>query len=237
MPLPSPAPDSDHFAHREGVAREVWLPSHEAALLQAACDRQGVTLFSGLLTGFLVLLCGYGDQRDLVVATPTAGRREAGSHRLIGCFVNTVLLRLDLRDNPSLAQLTLRCQDTVREALGRERVALTDVVSRLPRTTTNAMGRPANVMLVQNNAPFDPSEFAGLRAERHRMPPSAVQRDWTVNVAQTDSGLQGEFEHAAHFSDRDIAVAQQRLTTAWRLVATALDTPFEEAVRETAEHY
>ncbi|MGW7426978.1 condensation domain-containing protein [Streptomyces sp. NPDC054813] len=120
VPLPSPTPHGDHFAHREGAAREVSQPGYEAALLQAACDRQGVTLFSGLLTGFLVLLCGYGDQRDLVVATPTAGRREAGSHRLIGCFVNTMLLRLDLRDNPSLAQLTLRCQDTVREALGRE---------------------------------------------------------------------------------------------------------------------
>ncbi|MFG1932281.1 amino acid adenylation domain-containing protein [Mycobacterium sp. NPDC048908] len=70
----------------------------------------GVTEFMLLQTAVAVLLHKAGEGDDIPLGTPVAGRTEAELDSLIGFFVNILVLRNDLRGNP-----------TVREALGRAR--------------------------------------------------------------------------------------------------------------------
>ncbi|HBL29676.1 MAG TPA: hypothetical protein DD490_22810, partial [Acidobacteria bacterium] len=51
-------------------------------------------------------------QEDLAVGTPVAGRTRVETEDLIGCFINTLPVRLDLGNDPRFAEL----QDRVREA-------------------------------------------------------------------------------------------------------------------------
>ncbi|MCK4258177.1 MAG: amino acid adenylation domain-containing protein, partial [Halanaerobiales bacterium] len=53
----------------------------------------GSTLYMTLLAAYNVLLSKYAGQEDIVVGSPTAGRRHADLENIIGMFVNTLVMR------------------------------------------------------------------------------------------------------------------------------------------------
>ena len=59
-------------------------------------QQEGVTLFMALLAGFQVLLSRYSGQRDIVVGSPIAGRTQREVEDLVGFFVNTLALRVEV---------------------------------------------------------------------------------------------------------------------------------------------
>src|SRR5205823_11718872 len=95
---------------RDDVARRL----HELASEEAA------TLYMVGLAAFAELLARYGDQRDLLIGTPVAGRLQAELEHLIGCFINMLLLRIDLTEEPTFRELVSRTRGVVLEALARQ---------------------------------------------------------------------------------------------------------------------
>ena len=62
--------------------------------------QHGVTPFVLMFSAFAVLLQRYSMQDDLVIGIPVANRGETGTEALIGPFLNTLAIRLDLADDP-----------------------------------------------------------------------------------------------------------------------------------------
>jgi amino acid adenylation domain-containing protein len=77
----------------EGHSIAFELGENETGTLNALARAQGVTLFMLLLAIFNVLLAKLSNQEDVIVGTPTAGRRHPDLERVIGMFVNTLVLR------------------------------------------------------------------------------------------------------------------------------------------------
>ncbi len=78
--------------------------------------RNGATLFATLLAAFYVLLARYSGQEDIVVGTPSAGRNRTEIADLMGYFVNTLALRIDLSGDPTFLELLASVKATVQEA-------------------------------------------------------------------------------------------------------------------------
>ncbi len=85
-----PRPAIRDFAGRM-LAFEIE-PEATAALNKLA-RRHEATLYMVLLAAFNILLARLNGQEDIVVGTPTAGRRHAELQGIIGMFVNTLALR------------------------------------------------------------------------------------------------------------------------------------------------
>jgi arthrofactin-type cyclic lipopeptide synthetase C len=64
--------------------------------LKALRRRHGTTLFMTLLAGWAALLARLSGQGDVVIGSPVANRTRTEIEPLIGFFVNTLALRLDL---------------------------------------------------------------------------------------------------------------------------------------------
>ena len=65
---------------------------------------RGMTLYAVLLGAFGLLLHRHSGQQDLLVGSPVVNRDQEELEGLIGLFLNTLVLRLDLRSNPSLGK-------------------------------------------------------------------------------------------------------------------------------------
>ena len=72
--------------------------------LKVLSKRHGTTLFMTLLAGWATLLSRLSGQQDLVIGIPVANRGRIEIEELIGFFVNTLALRLDLSGSPTVGE-------------------------------------------------------------------------------------------------------------------------------------
>jgi acyl transferase domain-containing protein len=115
-----------------GGARLRFAVSAEvAAGLRELSQREGVTLFMTLLAAFKVLLYRLTGEADVLVGAAVAGRPRPETERLIGLFVNTVVLRSDLSDQPRFRDLLGRVRETCLGAYAHQSLPFDRVVEHL----------------------------------------------------------------------------------------------------------
>ncbi|NHN38212.1 amino acid adenylation domain-containing protein [Pseudomaricurvus alcaniphilus] len=115
----------------DGDSHYFSIPAALATSIKTLAQQQGVTCFSLLLAAWYCLLARHSGQEDICVASPTAGRVQTDYRRAIGYFVNPVILRTALQDNPSVANFLQRVQHTVLEALEHQQYPFATVIEAL----------------------------------------------------------------------------------------------------------
>jgi natural product biosynthesis luciferase-like monooxygenase protein/amino acid adenylation domain-containing protein len=99
--------------------------------LRALSQREGVTLFMTLLAAFQILLGRYARKEDILVGIDVANRNRLETERLIGFFVNQLVLRTDLSGNPSFRRLLSRVRETTLDAHAHQDVPFEKLVEEL----------------------------------------------------------------------------------------------------------
>jgi amino acid adenylation domain-containing protein len=84
-----------------------------------------------LLAAFGALLYRHTGQADLVVGTPIAGRNRREVEGLIGFFVNTLALRIDVSGNPTFRELLKRVRSTALGAYANQDLPFEKLVEEL----------------------------------------------------------------------------------------------------------
>ncbi|MDP1574956.1 MAG: amino acid adenylation domain-containing protein [Coxiellaceae bacterium] len=96
----------------------VTIELHDNLLCQLSdlAHKNGATLFSVLLSGFSVLLSKYTGQTDLLIGTPIVNREHPQLNNLIGLFVNSLVLRIQMQSSDAAEKIIQSIQKTVFEA-------------------------------------------------------------------------------------------------------------------------
>ncbi|KTT44251.1 peptide synthase, partial [Pseudomonas oryzihabitans] len=128
LPADRPRP-----ARRSGAGQRLdfRLPAEQTAALRHTARAQGITPFMLLLASYGVLLGRLSGQRDLRIGIPVAGRTRAELHDLIGCFVNTQVLRLDLASPADFTALVHQVRETLLEAQAHQDLPFEHLVEHL----------------------------------------------------------------------------------------------------------
>jgi amino acid adenylation domain-containing protein len=114
-----------------GETRRLRLEPGLIAGLETRARAEQTTLFTALLTGFYALLQRYAGQDDLVVGTPVSIRGQPELQSMIGLFMNTLALRNDLSDDPSLSELLRRTRDLCTRAFAHQDLPFEHLVPQL----------------------------------------------------------------------------------------------------------
>jgi len=130
LELPTDQPRPAVQTHR-GEACELLLPQPLWEKLKALNAREGVTPFMSLLAVFKTLLSRYTGEQDVVVGTPIKGRNRKEVEGLIGCFLNTLVLRTSLSGNPTYRELLSRVRRVAVEAFASQDLPFERLVESL----------------------------------------------------------------------------------------------------------
>ena len=98
------------------------------AKLAHQCRELGVTEFMALQAAVAVVLHKAGSGVDIPLGTPVAGRTESELDQLIGFFANILVLRNDLRGNPTLRDVLTRARETALAAYAHQDLPFDRVV-------------------------------------------------------------------------------------------------------------
>jgi non-ribosomal peptide synthetase component F/thioesterase domain-containing protein len=111
------------------VSRLLPLPLTNA--LKDLANREGATLYNVMLAALAVVIYRYTGQTDFVIGTQVAGRHNVELESLIGLFINTAVLRLELSGDPSFRSLLGRIQTMSTEALANSNVRFEQVLREI----------------------------------------------------------------------------------------------------------
>ncbi len=125
LPTDRPRPAAETF---RGAMQRFTLSSELTDGLRALSKQQGATLFMTVLATLDTLLYRYSGQEDVLVGSITAGRNDPGTEKLLGFFLNTMVLRTDLAGDPTFSELLDRVRTTTVEALSNGDVPLDRVL-------------------------------------------------------------------------------------------------------------
>src|SRR5947209_8810431 len=150
LPTDRPRPISQS---QNGATCSFVMDANLTQGLKKLAEEQGATLFMVLLAAFQTLLYRYSGQDDIAVGTPTAGRSSVDTEKLIGFFINTLVLQGDLSGAPSFTELLQRTKEVTLEAYAHEDVPFEKLVEVLSPERNLSSTPLFQVMIVLQNAP------------------------------------------------------------------------------------
>src|SRR5262249_26634908 len=97
LPIGPPRPAQPGYS---GATVGVRLDAKLTRALKELSLRHGTTLHMTLLAGFAAVLARLSGQDEVVIGSPAANRSRSEIEGLIGFFVNTLALRIDVTGSP-----------------------------------------------------------------------------------------------------------------------------------------
>jgi amino acid adenylation domain-containing protein len=172
--------------------------------LTALSRQENATLFMTLLAAFKVLLYKYTGQHDICIGTPVANRIHAETESLIGCFINTLVLRSDLQGNPSFRELLSQVKETTLSAYNHQDTPYEHIVVKVVEGRDMSRNPLFDVMFSLHNNPVNEAidiDGLSLIPEAHEHVTS--QFDLNVNCRDTPEGLQFHVEYCSDLFYRE----------------------------------
>ncbi len=162
---------------------------------------QGTTLYMTLLAGFSVLLGRYSNQTDIAVGSPIANRNRPELERLIGFFVNTLVMRTDVSGEPVFLDLLAQVKETALAAYAHQDIPFEYLVEALEPERNMSYSPLFQVMFVLQNIPSPDVQFPDLTISPVEIGFDITKFDLTLNLQETDEGLQGSIEYNTDLFD------------------------------------
>jgi len=175
--------------------RGALLPLHYSAELSQALKklsrREDVTLFMTLLSAFNVLLHSQSGQEDIVVGAPIANRTRVEMEKLIGFFVNMLVLRTDLSGDPTFRELLQRTREVMIGAYAHQDVPFAKLVGELNVKRDASRNPLFQVAYIFDNTSAQTPELTGLTLSQFNFEVSTAPFDLSLFLTETEDGLRG----------------------------------------------
>ncbi|MFC9679275.1 MupA/Atu3671 family FMN-dependent luciferase-like monooxygenase [Streptomyces sp. NPDC056948] len=180
------------------------------------------TLFMTLLAGYATMLHRITGQTDIVVGTPISDRPERAEH-LLGFFVNTLALRLDLSGDPAFSALLERVRTVALDGYDHARVPFETVVREL--APTRAVDRTPVFQAFAEFQRAEPFRFdlPGIEATPLDAGPDKSLTDLTVYFTDQPHGIRCHLEYNTDLFDQH--TVERFFATFQDLLTAAVDTP------------
>ncbi|RII13391.1 Chondramide synthase cmdD [Streptomyces sp. YIM 130001] len=205
LPTDRPRRESGSFV---GGQVPLTLSADLMARIKQLADQERATPYMVLVAALTALLGRWsGGREDVVLGCAVAGRNRSEIEPLIGFFVNTLPLRLDLGGQPSLRTLVGRARTACLDGYAGQDVPFEQIVERLqPDREPGARVPLVRHMLVLHNSPRPKLNLPGLEVEVLPLDTGTAKFEIQIELTPTeDGGLGGWLEYATDLFDEATA--------------------------------
>ncbi len=163
LPYVTVPPDRVAEQRGAGAIASLLLPRTLTDGMQAVAARQGCTLFAVALAALGRMVQARTGAEDIPVGTQVAGRHEMELEGMVGPFINTLVLRLDLSGTPDWTARVDRAAETVHRALDHHAMPFELLIRALNPRRTQRRTPLFSVNLIFQRSFVAPFEGGGIR--------------------------------------------------------------------------
>jgi amino acid adenylation domain-containing protein/non-ribosomal peptide synthase protein (TIGR01720 family) len=200
LDLPTDRPRPGLQTHH-GARTALLLGKDLSRAVAELSRREGVTPFMTLLAAFDALLYRVTGQNDLLVGTPIANRTEAETEKLIGFFINSLVLRAELADDLPFSDLLHRVRETCLGAYAHQDMPFERLVQELEPERDLSRSPLFQVVFTFQNAPIGSTALEGLSVERMGAVGGSAKFDLLLTMTEGQEGLLASFEYNTDLFD------------------------------------
>ncbi|GET38524.1 non-ribosomal peptide synthetase [Microseira wollei] len=145
----------------------VVLPASLVVSIEALSRSQRVTIFIIILTALKILLFNYSGKNDILAIATVGNRSSVETEKMLGCFINDVILRSHLSSEQTKLSLLEQVKETLTEAINNKEIACQTVMDAI--TSKQPLNISACVTMVPpQNLPdwMLDVEFVTIKRER-----------------------------------------------------------------------
>jgi aspartate racemase len=206
-----------------GAAKALVLPEELTSALKRLSRRQGATLFMTMMAAFLVLLRHYSGQDDIVIGSNTFNRSHPETEKLIGFFINQLVLRTKLDGDPGFSELLGRVRETALGAYAYQDLPFEKLVEELQ--PERDPGRPLlfQVKIEFQNIPADDFKLPGLTISQFEIENPLVRYD--LHMFLTERGQELVCSLRYNTGLFEVSTIDQMLLLFQTILATAVEQP------------
>src|SRR5207244_2459074 len=190
LPTDKPRPPVQSF---RGATEGFELSRTLLDRVKALGRKEQATLFMTLEAAFAALLHRYTGQDDLLVGTPISGRTRSETERLIGCFLNTVVLRSRFNEGLTCRALVRQVRDRALGAYAHPDLPFERLVAALAPERDASRTPLFQVMFVLHN-PEGMSQVSKVSGNRE-LETGTSKFDLSLLLSETQGGLEGMIEY------------------------------------------
>ncbi|GJG89207.1 hypothetical protein tb265_43880 [Gemmatimonadetes bacterium T265] len=174
----------------------------------------GATLFILFLSAYNALLHRYSGQREFVVGTPVRARTRPETEPVVGAFVNTVMLRVDVDPAAPFTTLLGSVRDVTLDAFGHQDMPVELLGNNVPAV---------RALFSMQDARARPRAAGDVRVEQVHLPQHTATNDLTLWAMTTDERLIAVLNFSTDLFER--STAERFLRHLRTLLLSLLDEP------------
>ncbi|MFM0069415.1 condensation domain-containing protein, partial [Paraburkholderia aspalathi] len=191
--------------------------------LKALAQRHGCTVFMAILAAWSAVVSRLAGQDTVVIGSATANRGRSELEGLIGMFVNTQALPIDLGADPRLVELLVQVRQTALAAQSHQDVPFEQVVEALNPERSMAHSPVFQLMLAWQNTPSQALTLNGLSLQVLESAGGSAQFDLSLSLHEQgeESGEAGHIVGSLNYASAlyDDATVRQHWQYVQRMLA------------------
>jgi amino acid adenylation domain-containing protein len=222
LPLDTPRGQQQSF---DGDVVQSTIDRQTTEELIKLCQSHSATVFMGLQALFSALLSRLSNTNDVVMGTSIANREQGEVSNLIGFFVNSLVLRNDLSEDPNFIELLSQSKRMLLSAYANQQVPFEQVVERLQPERNLSHSPLFQIILVLQNNVKDELALPGIEisATDQESNGAVAKYELALDVNQSEEGLALNWEYNCSLFSRDSIQRMARNFT--QLVKSAVALP------------
>ena len=212
------------------------LPTMLSDLLKALGLEKSCTLFMTLLAAFNILLYYLTGQTDICIGTTIANRNREEIQKLIGFFINQLVLRTELSPNSTFKELLGKVREISLGAYAHQDLPFEKLVEALnPKRDANRTPL-FQVKMVLHNAPVEELSLPGLKLSPIATTTDTAKFDLLLNLNDTGRGLRASLQYNSDlFEERTPIRILNRFQTLLDRIVERPDARLQELVESLIE--
>nr|WP_245322598.1 non-ribosomal peptide synthetase [Bradyrhizobium valentinum] len=198
LPTDRPRPTVRSLA---GASLPIEIDADLALGIRRLSQSHRATAFMTVLAAWAAVLSKLSGQTDLVIGSPTANRNRRETEGLVGFFVNMLALRVDLSEEPDVAELLSRTRGAALKAQDHQDLPFEQLVEIIQPPRRLDHTPVFQVVFAWQSNETATLELPGLRAEITDIPLQQVKFDLELNLGEAGGRIVGALNYATALFD------------------------------------
>lgn len=173
----------------------VMLSEYQTNILNRFSSRQGISVFSVLLSILFANFRAYSGKKDFVIGIPTTGRNNVELAEMVGVFINTLPIRISITEDDTLLDLINKVFIKLTEAFNNQDYQFDDLISDLREKDHQSPPNLFSIMFMYHNMLIPKLEVKDLNIEDYSVFCGESQYPFVLEASPLNNQIELKFTY------------------------------------------